>query len=756
MKQFLYNKSLTILLFVVSSLAMEAFLFIYLGFGVLPKYVLFDLALISFVSFIVLFMPCGRGQNILIGVLLFLQLVLSYMNICIYTALGDVFTFDMLSLVDETARVITGSMFPIWPLIFYSCLYIMDIVFMILIRKKVLVSKQSYRSISRVLVKNVALIGLVLSFLMYAMQGISLEGEEDDDLFVFSDKVLYSNFASSKQSLIKFGTWGYYVEEFFRRFYQVESGVTYTKNELLAFKQSSEYDPKSQKLYNVAKDSNVVVLMLESFEWYAIDPEITPTLYALANGYDFGERDETTGLYSNFDYYTFETSQSGKTLLTRNDYVYDSINGKYIKNVGQVALDESKFGTYGLTLTNYYSKSKTDYSEASVILGNYPYNQSFTTHGGILGYSSKNLYSNVNYNFTLPNLLKSSGAVDTTNYMHSYISTFYGRDTLMPQFGFDNILFLDQMSESIEKGDTLAHIARDSEVIDYYLSHNDTYNFMPKDQKFLSYYTTVTTHGEYSYNPLLASNYEFIDSVDYLGKMEDGTNNIGLAENYASMVRSYFASVLDTEYMVTLLIKYLMENNIFDSTMLVLFSDHQCYYDGMDKIYKKHYYTDNIQEGYTSPKVWERDREYGEQYSELSQDRYEVPAMIYSTKIDDSVVGTEEDAHMISKFTCAFDLTVSIYNLLGVDYNSSYYLGYPVFCEAVDYDAGRVVELGVPAYVSCTGGIFNEFIMTEDGKVIVYYKTNVTEEELYKFAYKVSEFVEKWYKITALYQYNMF
>ena len=76
--------------------------------------------------------------------------------------------------------------------------------------------------------------------------------------------------------------------------------------------------------------------------------------------------------------------------------------------------------------------------------------------------------------------------------------------------------------------------------------------------------------------------------------------------------------------------------------------------------------------------------------------------------------------------------------------------------ETIDEETGLTIELGVPAYVSCTGGIFNEFIMTEDGRIIVYYKLGVTQEELHRFAYKVSEFVEKWYKITALYQYNMF
>ena len=43
------------------------------------------------------------------------------------------------------------------------------------------------------------------------------------------------------------------------------------------------------------------MIMMESFEWYAISPELTPTLYALAHGYDFGTKENG---YENFNFYT--------------------------------------------------------------------------------------------------------------------------------------------------------------------------------------------------------------------------------------------------------------------------------------------------------------------------------------------------------------------------------------------------------------------------------------------------------------------
>lgn len=753
MKKYLLNKLLVCGLFIISSLIIEAFMFLYLDFGFLPTYLIFDISLILFISFFVLFLPVGKAQNIIIGTFLFIQTVLSYINICINVALGNVFTFEMLSLVDETVRVVTMDMLPLWPLIFYLSFFVMNVVSLVLVRKKIVPNNVTYRSASRFIIKNIALFGVTLSYLLYSLAIFTLDGNKDDDLYLFSDRVLYSNFSSTTQALKKFGTWGFYFEEFFRRFYVVDSAVNYTKAEIKAFKESFQYDPKSQKLYAVSEGKNVVVVMLESFEWYAIDEELTPTLYALANGYDFGSRDSVTGLYSNFNYYKFDKLEDGSTALSRIDYIKEDDGYKKIDGVN--ALDPSNFGVYGISLTNYYSKSKTDYSEASVMLGNYPYNKSFTTHGGILGYSSKNLYSDVDYCFSLPNLLKNAGAVETANYMHGYLSTFYGRDTLIPQFGFDKTLFIDQMDDSIEQGSKLAHIVKDSEIFDYYLNQDKTGRLIPQDKSFLSFYTTVTTHGEYDYNPLLADNYAFLDSVGYLGEKE-GANDVGLTDEWTSKVRSYFASVLDTEHAITLLVKYLMEENLFDNTMLVLFSDHQAYYDGMDLEYKKYYYSDNGV-GYSSPMAWERTNVYGEEYNEFSQDRYNVPALIYDTNITDAVVGSDKDAHFSSKFSCAFDLPVTIFNLLGVEYNPSCYLGYPVFCETMNETTGEIVSLGVPAYLSCTGGIFDDVVYTEDGINVKYAKNmDALPEYIKKFSYRVTEYVERWYKLTYLYEYNMF
>ena len=753
MKNLLLRKGITIGIYAVATLVMECFLFVYLGFGFLPQYIFFDLGLILFFSALIFVFPCGKFQDVFISILLALQMILCYINICMYKVLNDVFTFELLSLVKETTDVINFDMLPVWPMIFYLLTFGCSLAGLIL-TEKIKVEKFKHFSMVRFVVKMVSMICLTISFIIYSVG--SVYWVKGDSSSHFSDKMLYATFSSNKQSLVKFGTLGFYFEEFFRQFYKVDETAQYTRAELNAYVQSPEYKPQDLEIFNVCNGQNVIMIMMESFEWYAITPEATPTLYALSRGYDFGTKADG---YKNFNFYNFSKDENGEfTILERTDYTKINEEYKKLQQDGKDVqlFDESAFDKYGFTLVNYYSKAKTDYSETTAMIGNYPYGESFTTHNLI--YASNDIYNNLDYSFTLANMLKDSGAVDVASYMHPYLSTFYGRDTLIPQFGFDKTLFLDQMSDKIPKGKKLSHATLDSMALDYYLNISTTHKFINKDKKFFNFFTTVTTHGEYSENEIIKNNtdyYKFYDSIGFYGKSSNPKTKIPeLTVDQENEVKNYLVSALDTERMVSILVKYLMDNDLFDDTLLCLFADHHSYYNQMDLYYKKHFFSD-AEGDYSSPIYWKRNTKYNatsEDYLK-SQDRFKVPAIMYSTKITDAVVGGAE-GHQISKLTCSFDLPVTIMTLLGVKYNPTYYLGYPVKCNVVVDE--KPTELGVPAYVSYTGGIFDLHIYTEEGKTIKFERKYVTALDELTFQYKVNTYIEKWYKITALYQNDLF
>ena len=109
-----------------------------------------------------------------------------------------------------------------------------------------------------------------------------------------------------------------------------------------------------EEYYLTGKNDNVIIVMCESLEWYAINPVLTPNLYNIfTNGYRFD---------------------------------------------------------------NYYSKSKTNYSEMDVILGSVPTDNAFTNswHG-----STSSLLGN-ELTFTLPNKFKNAG-YESIKYFHNYI-----------------------------------------------------------------------------------------------------------------------------------------------------------------------------------------------------------------------------------------------------------------------------------------------------------------------------------------------
>ncbi len=167
---------------------------------------------------------------------------------------------------------------------------------------------------------------------------------------------------------------------------------------------------------------NLVVIVIESGEWYAINKEYTPTLYALA--------------------------------------------------------------TQGIAMTNYYTRDKTNHSEAMSILGSYPVNSDVTE------------ITDHTLPFTAPNILGGDGY--TSQYFHANVGSFYLRsDTHESLYGFDDSYFLDTM-ERIRGYYTHPEwhdFDKDSEVISQYLE--EFTHVSDGDQAFMTMMMTLMSHGWY-------------------------------------------------------------------------------------------------------------------------------------------------------------------------------------------------------------------------------------------------------------------
>ena len=353
--------------------------FLSLNFGVFPKYFLFDIS-VMLIFVGIIFISSNRIAQFVISLLLLLgQALISFINITLYNIYGDLFSFDMIAIGAEGFKSFDASFVNYWFVVYLVVCITASIVFMV----KDINKKYNFKVFNKMalVLASVFVVFELIGFNGYYTQiaWLSANNNSEYDKYFNNDKNLYETLFIKNESLKKYGSFGFYAKNL--------SNLIWRKGNVDAdYTDTKEYilnsEMNSENMFTgTLKDDNVIVIMCESLEWYGIDPILTPTLY--------------------------------------------------------------KLFTDGVTFNNYYSKSKTNYSEMDVILGNIPTNNSFTNG---VHFANSSLLNN-KLPFTLPNKFKASG-YDQTTFFHNNDGSFYGRTTTHPVYGFDNIVTLEKMDFS--------------------------------------------------------------------------------------------------------------------------------------------------------------------------------------------------------------------------------------------------------------------------------------------------------------------
>lgn len=157
-------------------------------------------------------------------------------------------------------------------------------------------------------------------------------------------------------------------------------------------------------------------------------------------------------------------------------------------------------------------------------------------------------YATHNYPYALPNQLKNIGY--KTTYFHSGEATFYNRDQLMPNLGFDYVYFNNSLDNMINpRHDTDLAVLIET--------------FMDYSTPFYMHVLTYAMHGAYNqddydqYQPILELVYPELDKHDEIAV--------------------YYKKLIDFDNFLALLIAQLKENNVFDETLILIHSDHYPY-----------------------------------------------------------------------------------------------------------------------------------------------------------------------------------
>ncbi|MCI5714049.1 MAG: LTA synthase family protein [Firmicutes bacterium] len=643
-KNTILNMLMYPLVFIITSIIIEMGTFITLDFNILPQYFLLELLVLLILASLIFVTSNKIAQFVLAIVFLLLQSILSYVNITLYSIYGDLFSFDLIVLGAEAFSVFDSSFIKWKFILFLVFVFAISITYMAINLKH----KISYQFKSKT--------ALIVLSVFIGIQGLSYGGyfiqkalfkQNNDTLYQTyfeNDKTMYDKQFIKSESLRKFGTYPYYIKNLTNMMFGVDDYKQYDK--IKDYVKNKVYQTNSNT--GLLQNDNVIIVMCESLEWYAINPVLTPNLYNIFN----------------------------------NGYGFD----------------------------NYYSKSKTNYSEMDVILGSVPTDNAFTNswHG-----STSSLLGN-ELTFTLPNKFKNAG-YESIKYFHDNTGDFYARNKTHTTFGFDDIVTLEDMDIESKAEGLIGHNSSYTRDSDMFESCKEI--IAPKDKSYFSFITTITSHGPYNESHKLTDNYTLLDNGkldEYKNWLESNTNyTFPTDKKYKTYLRNYLATTMDLDKGIGILVDYLKENNLYDNTTLVVYGDHNAYYHDLSYTMR-----DTKKEDFRNIEL------------------YRVPAVIYSNKLGKGNV---------TQFSCPYNLAPTLLDLTGITYNNNLYMGYSVFND----------NFKDTVFVSQIGGIFASDIYS-DNVIQIYSDKDLTDEEINKFRENATTFYNKQFNMNLVYNSNIF
>lgn len=335
---------------------------------------------------------------------------------------------------------------------------------------------------------------------------------------------------------------------------------------------------------------------------------------------------ETKNVYKNINNYLMN-----QRITPKNEYtgMFKDKNVIFImmESIGMLGINEEYFPTLyklwneGISFTNFYSPRNscpTGNNEMTAMTGLFSIADSCTANA----YRKTNYPQAVFYKFREQGYYASS--------YHNYIDYFYYRKDIHKQCGSE--AYYNATALGI-KG------AKDREwPSDLELFQNGLPHFI-NEEKFVTYFTTVTTHAPYDYSS------EFGDKhLDLFSDLDQPMS-----------IKRYYSKLYEFDLALKYLLDELTAQNKLDDTVIVLFGDHQPYALGQKK------QVDIL----------------GEEFG-INKNLEKTPLIIYNPNIE---------AKQIVKYASIVDILPTILNLFDIDHDPRLYFGTDVFDKGVAHRA---------------------------------------------------------------------
>lgn len=349
----------------------------------------------------------------------------------------------------------------------------------------------------------------------------------------------------------------------------------------------------------------------------------------------------------------------------------------------QYAFDEELTPNYYHLLNNgYYFNNFYSATSAKT------YDAEFKALTSAMYYSQSDNYyyrwGDNTYNNALPNMLNSVGY--TSNSFHNWDGDFFNRKQIHPQFGFDYF----HAKEDLIDLNPDHYYPLDSVMFEQF-----TPLMAPiQENPFFSFIITVTPHGPHHYREELDPYYALIDEHPLYNEREQE-------------FKTLMAAQMDFDKGLGYLLDYLDENDLTDSTTIIIFSDH------------RNYSSQHITDQYTPN-------------SHIPFEVDKVPLIIYSEKLGGAVKNT---------LSSQYDVTPTILDLLGIAHYHEFYYGQSLFLEDRD---DRPIILSQSSWIS------EEMVVMDDLVV----KGEITEERFLEVKLWIFDKIDFYDKIFVIDYFN--
>ncbi len=639
MKHLIWKKAQIAALYYLAAIVVEMITFYALGFGrVLPTYFWIDLAFAFAVTLFVFAMPGFVAEAAVALVFLATQIVISCINEALVSMSGIIFSLNMLNLTKELGGVFNSD-FVNWGLFYglllFFCAVAVVMIFLILRDKS---DKQSKKNHIIILLLFVLLAQNGLTFANFCVNSLL-----NSSVLSFSDdKELWETQYLSKKAYYKFGFFGFYYVNLSNAFGDLFSSEEEEETSDLS---SLDYyftsgtnsaDNYLSSYTGQLEGKNIVLVVIESGEWYAINEEYTPTLYAMAN--------------------------------------------------------------QGIAMTDYHARDKTNHSEALSVLGSYPTDSSIVptfNDEGLLdhtfsfslpnilrseGYYTHYFHANDGdfygrnqtfgdlYGFDDAHFLENMPALDGYTEKESFYNFDKDSEVIKNYIG-DYTATTDEDDLFFTMHMTLTSHGNYEDLVNY----GDYKYLSDEEREEFSSLCTVKNMEEY---------YDFIDG--YPETFIEGTPAIdreGLSllpeedqEQTYLYYKRYQAGVCDLDVGINYLVSALQRSGELQNTAFIFYADHSAYYHNLNYLLKgvpmNESYNDML---YNIPFfIW-----CGESMN-LQADAVPVSgytSLSYTASNPYSGMRQEKNG----KFCNTFDILPTVLQLEGFSYNENIYQGKSVF-----------------------------------------------------------------------------